>query len=275
MNEHDGLAQLDGLEDDVRTAYLAARRIHTMRVWLVRVFAFSGFLATWDLVGRFELVDPLFISNPLDVVQYMADVAWSGEIWPDMLATLSAAAVGLVIGATAGIGLAVLFHSVPALGQGLAPFVTMANSLPRPALAPLFILWFGIGMGSKAAVAISVVLFVLLLNTMAGLLNIPEDLLALSRTLDMSRWQLFTFVQLPAALPAIIAGLRLGAVYSVLGVVVAEMLASFSGLGQVLVYNTNRFDIAGSLGILIYLALLASFLNALISLLERKVDWNK
>jgi NitT/TauT family transport system permease protein len=151
----------------------------------------------------------------------------------------------------------------------------MFNSLPRPALAPIFILWFGLGAYAKLAVSVSLVFFVMLLNTFAGLAKVDPDIDQLARSLGMSRWQRFRHVDLMSALPTIVAGLRLSAVYSVLGVVVAEIVASYHGLGQRLTVDTNSMSIASAFSILFIMTVVAMALDYGVSLLERLVGWQR
>ena len=195
------------------------------------------------------------------------------SIWKDAWATASTATGGLVLGAIVGIPAGIAFHAFPALRRGLNPFVVMFNSLPRPALAPIFILWFGLGAYAKLAVSFSLVFFVMLLNTLAGLAKVDPDIDQLARSLGMSGWRRFRHIDLMSALPSIIAGLRLSAVYSVLGVVVAEIVASYHGLGQRLTIDTNSMAIASAFSILFIMTVVAIVLDYGVSLLERIVKW--
>jgi NitT/TauT family transport system permease protein len=181
--------------------------------------------------------------------------------------------LGLTIGASSGILSGLLLAEVPTFRAAVRPIITLLNALPRPALAPIFLVWFGLGIGSKVAVSVSIVYFLLLINTLAGVDGVDSDRLMLAKTLRMSRVQRFRYLQLPTASPSIIAGLRLGAVYSVLGAVVAEMVASTDGLGLLLVRAANQFDIAGSFAILFVLALLAYALDWVVGLIERRLSW--
>lgn len=165
------------------------------------------------------------------------------------------------------------FARIPVLYRAIRPFMTIFNAFPRPAFAPIFILWFGLGTTPKVAVAITIVYFVLVLNTMAGIHSLNADIRFLSRSLRMSRSQLFFLVELPHAAPTIVAGLRLGAVYSVLGVVVSEIVAANQGLGQLLVQFTNQFAIADSFAVLILMAALAIVLDFAVSIVQRRMTW--
>jgi NitT/TauT family transport system permease protein len=243
--------------------------------WVVGVGFGLVVLMTWEAVAMARLIDPLFISDPVSVTRALIENLRSPSIWQDIWATASAATGGLILGALVGIPAGIAFHAFPAVRRGLNPFVVMFNSLPRPALAPIFILWFGLGAYAKLAVSVSLVFFVMLLNTFAGLAKVDPDIDQLARSLGMSRWQRFRHVDLMSALPTIVAGLRLSAVYSVLGVVVAEIVASYHGLGQRLTVDTNSMSIASAFSILFIMTVVAMALDYGVSLLERLVGWQR
>lgn len=263
---------------DIARELLAARRRRRVKVrswsWVLRAVVLLMILGGWQLAADSGWVSKSVASDPIDVGRYLVDTLPTANLWVNVWATFEAVLVGLAIGAVAGVVLGIIFYEVELIRRGLDPFVTFINSLPRPALAPVFLLWFGLGIGAKVAISVSIVIFVLLLNTLAGLRSTSDDLLFLADSLGMSRSQRLWFVQLPSASPAIVAGLRLGAVYSVLGVVVSELVAAYQGLGQMLVTETNKFDLAGAFGILFLLGILATVLNLIVSLIERRVAWS-
>jgi NitT/TauT family transport system permease protein len=234
----------------------------------------AGVLLLWELAHATGLVKPIFISDPRAVAVACWQLITTGSTWGDIESTFVAALIGLILGAALGIVIGIIFAHAPVLRRGMSPFLTLFNALPRPALAPIFILWFGLGEIPKIAVAISIVFFVLLINTVAGLSSIDPDISFLARSLSVTRWQYFSIVEFPHAMPAIIAGLRLGAVYSVLGVVVSEIVAANSGLGQLLVKDTNEFAIAASFAVLVAMALLATILDLGVRLIQRRLSWS-
>ena len=230
------------------------------------------FLVGWWLLWKSELVNPLFISNPVAVAKALGEILSTSESWPDIWATFYASILALVSGASLGILTGIMFAASPAIRKGLNPYLAIVNGIPRPALAPIFILWFGLGATPKVLVGASLVYFVLLLNTLAGMTSIDEDIVTLSESLGMNRRQKFLLFQLPGSLPSIIAGLRLGAVYSVLGVVVSEIVASYSGLGQLMVRFTNQLDIASSFAVVMIMSLMAVILDTAVRLVQLRVE---
>lgn len=246
----------------------------TIWVWVIRVVVAALMIGGWQSIVTAGWVNEAIVSSPSAVASYLFTTLPTAELWINLWSTLKATIVGLMTGSAMGIVFGIALFESNTLRRGLLPFITFLNSLPRPALAPIFILWFGLGIGSKVAVSISIVVFVLLLNTLAGLQGANADHLFLSRSLGMSRLQRLRLIQLPAAVPVIVAGLRLATVYSMLGVVVAELVASELGLGQLLIIATNSYNIAGAFGILVILGLLAMALNSVVSLIERHFSWH-
>ena len=263
---------VDEMEQAIFRERDAARRKQATAVWGIRIGVAVLFFGAWHIASTRRLIDPLLISSPLDVAKEFIHQLGEGRFWTDVLATFNGAMSGLLIGATLGILSGVCIARSPVLDRATGPFLTLANSLPRPALAPIFILWFGLGVAPKALVAASVVYFVLLTNTASALKGIDHDIDTLSRSLSMTAVQRFLKVEFPSALPTIIGGLRLGAVYSVLGAVVSEMVGAYTGLGQRLVVATNNFQVAQSFAVLLAMGLLSVALNYAISVIERLVQ---
>ncbi|HJX79254.1 ABC transporter permease [Glutamicibacter sp.] len=241
-------------------------------VWGLRVGVLGIFVAVWQFVTSTGLMDSTLVSTPLDVATAFIVQLTDSTFWVDVLATFSGALVGLITGAILGILSGVLFAHVPVLHTAAQPLLTLINSLPRPALAPIFILWFGLGFGPKALVAFSVVYFVLLTSTLGALVGIDHDIKQLTTSLGMSARQRFFKIEFPSALPAIVGGLRLGAVYSVLGAVVSEMVGSYTGLGQRLVVVTNNFHVDQTFAILLAMGLLSMLMDLSISVMEKNVS---
>jgi NitT/TauT family transport system permease protein len=248
------------------------RRRETARVWMLRVGALVIFIACWYLASARNLIDPLLISSPEDVARAFVHQLSDPTFWVDVRSTFAGAMFGLLLGAAAGIISGVVFSRSRVIARAAAPFLTLANSLPRPALAPIFILWFGLGLLPKVLVAASVVYFLLLTNTASALKGIDHDITLLARSLSMSPIQRFFKIEIPSALPSIVGGLRLGAVYSVLGAVLSEMVGAYSGLGQRLVVLTNNFKVAESFAVLLAMGLMSMLLDFAISGLQKLVQ---
>ena len=146
--------------------------------------------------------------------------------------------------------------------------------MPRIALAPLFLLWFGLGIGSKIAVGMSLTFFIVLAATVAGIRGVNSDHLILSKALGATPTQVFIKVTLPSAVPVIFAGLRLGLIFALLGVVGAELLAAEHGLRQKLAYLQSTFSTDGVMALLLLLAFIGLSITTLMNRIERALlDW--
>jgi NitT/TauT family transport system permease protein len=250
------------------------RRRHarsTVNMWVMRIIAFGVFVGAWFAIPPLGIARKLFVSDPWSVAKQVWHLVNQSSTWENVWQTFSAALLAVAIGSAAGILCGVLSVRLPTLERALNPYVTLLNALPRPALAPLFILWFGLGIVAKVTVGVSIVFFILLLNTMAGLQTVDADIAVLTDSLGASKAQKFIHVEWPSALPSIVAGLRLGSVYAVLGVVVSEIVAAYKGLGTMLVQATNGFDVTGTFAVLILITGVASVLDLAVRQLERRV----
>jgi len=258
-------------EDDILAERQRRRHRVALTSWAIRIGLAVIFVGAWQLLSGNNVIDPLLVSTPADVAKAIGSQFTDGSFWTDVLSTFGGAMAGLALGAVLGILSALAFSRSEILDRAFQPFLTLANSLPRPALAPIFILWFGLGFGPKALVAASVVYFVLLTNTLSALRTIDHDIELLTQSLSMRARQRFFKIELPSALPSVIGGLRLGAVYAVLGAVVSEMVGAYSGLGQRLVVMTNNFHVADSFAVLLAMGLMSMVLDYAISGLEHLV----
>jgi NitT/TauT family transport system permease protein len=218
----------------------------------------------WPSVAR-------LISRPVEIARGIVEVMANGTIWPHFDATLKEMAAGYVIGAITGVALGFLCGRIKLLGDMLNPYITLFNGIPKVALAPVFVIWFGIGLMSKIAIIMTMVFFVVFINTFAGLRSVNEDYVAIVRIMGASGWQVVREVFLPATLPFIIVGLRAGIPFSVIGAVVGEFIASTKGLGYFINYNQGTYDTNGIFVGVTILALLVVVLDLLLSLLERRL----
>lgn len=258
-------------DDALLGVVVTRRRRNRTTAWIVRAIVVVVFALAWWGLSATGLVNVNFVSTPWDVATRIGEMLVDPEVWYEIWHTFQAALLALAIGTALGVSCGLLFHRVPVLAKAFNPFITLFNALPRPALAPLFILWFGLGITAKVIVGVSIVFFILLLNTMAGMSMVDPDVRLLTDSLGPTRWQRFVHVELPTALPSIVAGLRLGAVYSVLGVVVSEIVAAYHGLGVLMVRAANSFDITGSMAVLVLMALCAMVLDFAVRLVQRRV----
>ena len=229
------------------------------------IFLLAGFI--WWVVVELGVIDKFFVSTPQDVAKFLAD-SFSREIVPHAINTVIAMLIAFVLSGIAGILAGLALVELPRVKALVDPFLTAFNSMPRIALAPIFILWFGIEVMSKVALAFSLGFFIVLLSTVAGIRNVDPILIRLSRSLGCSAWQQFTRITLPWAIPSVFAGLKLALIYCFLGVVTSEMLASKVGLGNLIMYYSGLLRMDAVLGVLFVMAVFAVALTILADRVE-------
>jgi len=235
----------------------------------------AAFFGLWELASRGGLLDPTFFARPSGIVSYLwKGFITDGKLWLELAYTLFGAAVSFVAGSISAVALGLLFMVLPRLHHAAEPYLTLLNAMPRIALAPLFLLWFGLGVGSKIAVGFSLTFFIVLSATVAGIRGVNCVYLVLSKALGATQQQVFFKVTLPSAVPVIFSGLRLGLIFALLGVVGAELIAAEHGLGQTLAYLQSTFSMDGVMGLLFLLAFLGLGVTTLMNRLERSLlDW--
>jgi NitT/TauT family transport system permease protein len=249
------------------------------RSWLVAglvLLVLVVVCAIWQLAYSLSWVNPLFLSKPSAV----AVALWNGIVHGELLSalgiTLYETIVGFLIALVAGMIVGTLLHWFPLGNRVIRPYLTLLNNLPRLALAPVFVLWFGVGRESRIVLVLSFVFFVVALNTQAGLNNTDRDRLLLAKALGAGRWETFWKFQVPEAIPTWFAGFQLGLTYSFLGAVVGEMLTGGDGIGAevsvgLAVYRTDQVYAE-----IIVMAVVATLLSGAIRLAEeRLLRWRR
>jgi NitT/TauT family transport system permease protein len=181
----------------------------------------------------------------------------SGELLADVWMTVSEALIAFVVSSVLGVMSGLLLAQSPFWDEVMAPIIVALNSLPRIALAPLIILWFGVGVVAKVVTAFTLIYFILLVNTLGGAKNVDNDIMTIAQLMGASKRDLLWKVTLPSALPWIFAALSIALTYSLLGVIVAEILASNQGLGYLIAASAGSFNTAGVFAALVVLAAIA------------------
>lgn len=255
-----------------KAARASKDRRRTAGVWFTRLAILVTFVTLWEWASASGAINAAFFSQPTAIVEYMGNALMDGSALQNGLVTLREMALAFVIGSAAGIAFALLRVSFPYFSDVSGPYITVLNALPRVALAPMFVIWFGLGEESKVALAVSLVVFIVMITTEAGTRSIEQEYITAMRAMGANRGQIFRRVLLPGSIPSIFAGLRLAVVYSLLGVVFGEMLAANAGLGQQIQYFGSTFRTAGVLGTILFLAAIALALNWLVAAVEARLS---
>jgi NitT/TauT family transport system permease protein len=251
---------------------LGWRRSPAAEALVLRLLALAIILGAWEAIVRTGVLTEFWISRPGLVAQRLLDLlVIKATIWDHLAATLQEALLGLAGGSVLGVLSGLALAKWRRLHVALDPYIMGLYGLPRVALAPLFIMWLGIGIESKVVLAGFVTYFVLLINTFVGVKNIDTDLLNAVRTMGGQGAFLFRKVVLPSCIPWILSGLRIGLGLSLTGAVVAEMLAAQRGIGWLISRASGTFDTTGVFASLVVLAVVAMALNEGMKKLERRL----
>jgi NitT/TauT family transport system permease protein len=241
------------------------------RILLLVLFLLGWQLAAGGLVHSFELVDPFFVSTPSRVYHDLVEGFREGTLLRDLGTTLYEAGVGLVVGMLTGVAVGLLFSFWRYLDRLLQPFMNVLNALPRPALAPLGILWFGLGTTSKIFIAWSLVFFVAFYNTLEGVRSIDREVLNAIRVMRPSRWKLMRLVILPAVIAWVFAAFRVSVSLALIGAIVGEFVGSTRGLGYQLTTAQGLLDTDRVFSVFVLTGALAAVLLAFAQQVERLV----
>jgi NitT/TauT family transport system permease protein len=246
------------------------------RRYLAATLSVVGGLAVWEIISRYVVANALFLAGPSQIAVAIYHLASTGELWHHIGISAAEFALGYVVASLLGIVLGLTMASSATAKQALQPWVSGLYATPTIALAPLFILWFGIGIWSKVIVVITLVLFPVAINTEAGLRTTSERLVEMLRSFGATRRQIFFKVSLPSAVPFILAGLKLGIGRGLIGVVVAELFGSRAGLGRLISQSADAFNMPELFAGVVILAVAGIVMTAGFSKLEaRLVPWTK
>jgi len=263
---------------------LARRRRKRLRNAAVTAASLIGSLAIGFALWEFAVVvfqmPSYVLPAPRAVMLALADgLAQSptnrAGFWYHLQDTMIATMAGFGIGSVLGLFLAAAMAEFRPVERLLFPYLAAIQSLPKVAIAPLYVIWFGYQIESKIAMAVTLALFPVLLNALQGFLSVDRDRLELMKSLNASRWQMFWLCKLPASLPLIFAGLNLGIVYALLGTIVAEFLGAQRGMGVMITQLQAVSDTAGVFACLVVLAVGSYALISIIRALQRRfVFWS-
>ncbi len=237
-------------------------------IWLYRLLLLLGVLAIWEAAAD-RLIDPFWTSSPSAIAATLAKWLTSGLLVQHLFVTFKETLLGFFIGAVLGIAGGTLIGQSEIVRRTVDPFVTALYGVPKIALAPLFIMWFGIGMMPKVVLAGVSVFFLVFFNTLSGVREVDGKLVEALRIMGASRWDIQRKVMFPASLPWIFLGLKLGLPYGFVGAVAAEMMASNQGIGFLTQSSAGQFDTAGVFSALLALMAVTSGLNEALGHLER------
>src|SRR6202521_2559679 len=233
-------------------------------------------IGLWQLLATVPIFDvivlpPFFFSTPVDVAVRIVKWFAEGTIWRHLWVTLAEAMLAFAIGSFFGVLVGFWFARQPTIAAIFDPYVKMINALPRIVLAPIFTLWFGLGIWSKVALGVTLVFFIVFFNVYQGVREVSQTLLANARMLGMSERQLMRHVYWPSALSWMFSSLHTSVGFAVVGAVVGEYLGSAAGLGYVIQQAEGIFDVAGVFAGMLILAVFVILIDWIVTMVEMRL----
>lgn len=239
--------------------------------WLIQLAAVSVVLGAWEFAARTGHTDPYYAPAPSVIGAALGDLFAGGEIWSHLYATFSAAMIGLVLGALIGTLLAILSVTVRPVEILLAPLMGALNAVPRIVLAPLLVIWFGIGIASKAALAVLLVAVLMFFAVFAAVAGVDRRLVERVRTLGGGKLLILREVYLPSVASLMLASLKVAVGFAFTGAIVGEFVASARGLGYLLSFAQSTYNTALSLALVALIMVFVLTLLALAGMMERRL----
>ena len=215
--------------------------------WLLRLLPAAAMLLFWQWASG-RLIRTIYVSKPTEIAARLYEMFATHEIQPQIAVTLQELILGYALGVSAGIACGYALGRAPRAAAVFEPYLMAFYGIPKIALAPLFIIWFGIGIGSKVALAGTMVFFLVFYSVFAGVQAVDHQVVELARVMGATRSQLTRHVFFPAAAPAVLLGMRMAIPYSVIGVIAGEFTSSTKGLGLFINQASSTYDPAGVFG---------------------------
>jgi NitT/TauT family transport system permease protein len=238
---------------------------------LLRPLFIVALLVVWEAIVRLAHVPVFLLPAPSAIFVALYRGITSGLYEEHIIVTLSETAMGFVVGSLGGLLLGTCVALSRRFDYFISPIIVMFQAMPKVALAPLIIVWFGLGMTSKVMNSALVCFFPLMINTIAGLRSAEEDRVSLMRSLDASPLQIFAMLRVPNALPYIFAGLEIAMIFALIGAIVGEFVGAQAGLGMLIQSMNFTMDVAGQFSVLLILSVIGLVLNTGVSLVRRRV----
>ncbi|MFI5002853.1 MAG: ABC transporter permease [Reyranellales bacterium] len=252
-----------------------------MQLRVLQVFVLAVLVAAWYVLTAPGLVPAFyfeqdnraafFFGEPQKVFLTIVDWFWSGEIFGHLAVTLTETALGFLIGAASGLGIGLWLALSPTASAVMDPYIKGFNSMPRVVLAPIFSVWFGLGIWSKVALGVTLVFFVVFFNVYQGVREVSPNLIANARMLGASGRQLLRSIYLPSAMSWVFASLHNAVGLAFVGAVVGEYLGSSHGVGYLILQAEGTFDINTVFAGIIVLTAFALVLDAIVGAVERRL----
>ena len=259
-----------GAKSPAHADFLRKLRIRQISVWSLRLLILISFLTLWEWGAQSGWIDSFLFSSPSLMIKQASELARSGDLYTHIAITSFETIAGFLIGTISGVILATIIWASPFLSRVLDPYLVVLNSMPKVALGPLFIVSFGAGFISILAMGIAITLIITTIVIYTSFQSVDQSYLLLARSFGASRKQIFWKVIFPAAIPDMIAALKVNVGLSWVGVIVGEFLVSKQGLGYLMIYGFQVFNLHLVMLSLMIVAIIATIMYQLIAIIEKR-----
>jgi NitT/TauT family transport system permease protein len=250
-------------------------RLNPARAWMRQLIALAVTLLVWEAAGQAHLLNPLFMPSPSRIAGALIELFASGRIWPHLEATFVASLAGLALGIAVGIVIGVIAALVPLIAELVEPVMTLLNAIPRVILAPLFVIWLGIGLASKIALAFILVAVLIFFSVFSGIQQVDRRLVERIVTLGGNRRALVRHVYLPSVTAWVLSNLKVAVGFAFTGAVVGEFVAATRGLGYLLSFAQSTYNSALMFALVLLIMIVVLVIFAIAGRLEKHLlRWN-
>lgn len=233
--------------------------------------AMIGFIAIWELICQLEIVNPIIVPAASDVASALVDLVQERYFWENTWVTVKETLIGFAIGVAGAWVLGTLIGIFRIFRLAFYPLVIAFQIMPRIALAPLFLTWFGFGITSKIVMAATICFFPVLIGVVVGLDNVDKDARSLMRSFGASRWEEYRKLSLPSSLPIIFAGVKTAMTLALIGAIVAEFVGGSEGMGVLIKTFNFQLEVAAGFAVIVALAIIGLILYWITELIENKL----
>ncbi len=252
-----------------RLLYLNKKKKTTLLVHIVRISILVGLIFFWELLARLQIIDSFLMSMPSKIVETILDLSKSGELFMHVGVTLYETILGFLIATTLGTLFAILLYLSTFLRRVSEPYIVVLNSLPKIALGPIIIVWFGAGTKAIVFMAIIITIIVTIITMQNAFLSTDKGKLLLMHSLGASKMQILTKLVIPSSIPSFVSCLKINVGMSWIGSIMGEYLVSRKGIGYLIVYGGQVFKLDLVMSATVILCILAGLMYASISLIEK------
>jgi NitT/TauT family transport system permease protein len=250
--------------------YLKELKRKNMKILITRLFILAAFFILWEVAGYYKWVDPFLTSTPSRMWRSLIKIYNEGSLFVHILVTVYETILGFLLSTILGAIIAVMLWWSDFASKVLEPYIVVLNALPKVALAPIIIFWMGNGMKAIVLVAVLISIIVTIINVLNGFNEVNEDKIKLLKTFGATKFQILTYLIIPASVPTLISTLKINVGLSWVGVIMGEFLVSKNGLGFLIVFGGQIAQLDTVMMSIIILCVLAYLMYAVVATVERK-----